>query len=100
MKKLFLLKADFQDVNFGTDQKFFCPDCALIEGVLSYYPKLRDELEVAYLGFARPRNVVVELIGEANQSLPVLILEDGSFINEPAEIIQHLTNNHQIGKSH
>lgn len=100
MKKFFLLKANFQDVSFGVDEKFFCPDCATIEGILSYYPKLRSELEVVYLDFARPRKVVVDLIGEANQSLPVLVLEDGSFINEPKDIMQHLTDNHQIGKSH
>jgi glutaredoxin 2 len=30
----------------------------------------------------------------------VLVLDDGSFLNEPNDIIQHLTENHQIGHSH
>lgn len=100
MKKLFLLKPDFRDLNRTDGKLYFCPDCAIIEGLLSYYPRLRNELEVHYLDFARPRKVLVELLGEANQSCPVLVLDDGSFLNEPNEIIQHLTENHQVGHSH
>lgn len=100
MKKLFLLKPDFQDMNLDPNGNYFCPDCALIEGLLSYYPRLRDELEVTYLDFTRPRKILVDLIGEANQSCPVLIFEDRSFINEVNDIIAHLTEYHGIGRSH
>jgi len=100
MKKLFLLKADFQDANRADANRYFCPECSPIEGLLSYYPRLRSELEVQYLDFARPRNVLVDLIGEANQSCPVLVLEDGTFINEPNEIIKHLTQYHKVGYPH
>jgi len=100
MKKLFLLKADFQDANRADGKKYFCPECSPIEGLLSYYPRLRNDLEVQYLDFERPRKVLVDLIGEANQGCPVLVLEDGTFINEPNEIIRHLTEKHQIGYSH
>ncbi len=100
MKKLFLLKADFQDLGRGEGKRYFCPDCALIEGLLSYYPRLTSELEVKYVNFARPRQVIIDLIGEENQSCPVLILEDGTFINEPNEIVRHLTEFHQVGHSH
>jgi hypothetical protein len=50
--------------------------------------------------FNRPRKGLVELVGEANQSCPVLVLEDGTFINVPEEIIRHLTEFHQIGHRH
>jgi len=100
MEKLFLIKADFLDLNKADGKKYFCPDCVMIEGLLSFYPKLRSELEVTYVDFARPRKVLVDLVGEANQSCPVLVLEDGTFINELNEIIQHLTEKHQIGNSH
>jgi len=100
MKKLFLLKADFKDASRDDGKRYFCPDCVLIEGLLSYYPRLLNELEVKYVNFARPRNVLIDLIGEANQSCPVLVLEDGTFINETNEIIRHLSENHQIGVSH
>lgn len=100
MKKLFLLNPDFQDISCSADAKYFCPPCALIEGVLSFYPRLRNELEITYVDFVRPRPAIIGLIGEANQSCPVLILEDGSFLNEPDEIIEHLAENHQIGHAH
>jgi hypothetical protein len=100
MKKLFLLKADFQDASLGDGKRYFCPDCVLLEGLISYYPKLSDELEVKYVNFARPRQVLIDLIGEANQSCPVLVLENGSFINETSEIIRHLTEYHQVGHPH
>lgn len=100
MKKLFLLKADFKDLDRGDDKRYFCPDCVMIEGLLSYYPRLNNELEVKYVNFARPRQVLVDLLGEENQSCPVLVLEDGSFINDTAAIISHLTEKHQIGHAH
>lgn len=100
MKKLFLLKADFQDANRADGKKYFCPECSPIEGLLSYYPRLRSELEVQYLDFSRPRPALVDLLGEENQSCPVLVLEDGTFINETSEIIKHLTQYHKVGHSH
>ena len=100
MEKLFLIKAVFLYLNRADGKKYFCPDCVMIEGLLSFYPKLRSELEITYVDFARPRKALVDLVGEAKQSCPVLILEDGTFINEPNEIIQHLTEKHQIGHSH
>jgi len=100
MKKLFLLKADFLDASRSDGKRYFCPDCVMLEGLLSYYPRLRDELDVQYVNFARPRQVLINLIGEDNQSCPVLVLEDGSFINETSEIIRHLTDYHQVGQSH
>ena len=100
MEKLFLLKPDFQDIDRSADNNYFCPDCAIIEGLLSYYPRLRNELEVHYVDFVRPRPTIVELIGEANQSCPVLVLEDGRFINKPDDIVRYLTENYQIGQPH
>jgi len=100
MKKLFLLKADFQDVNRNPEAKYFCRDCTPIEGLLSYYPELRNEIEVVYVDFARPRKVLVDLLGEENQGCPVLVLDDGSFINEISQIYEHLTRRHGIGRCH
>ncbi|HEY3369285.1 MAG TPA: DUF3088 family protein [Prolixibacteraceae bacterium] len=100
MEKLFLLKPDFQDIKLGAEIKFFCPNCALLEGILSFYPRLRNELEVHYVDFPRPRPAIIELIGEANQSCPVLVLEDGRFINEPQDIVRYLTENYHIGQAH
>jgi glutaredoxin 2 len=100
MPKLFLLKPDFHDANRANGKLYFCPECSPIEGLLSYYPKLREKLEVHYLDYARPRKVLVDLLGEANQSCPVLVPDDGSFINDPADIISYLVEHYQIGHPH
>ena len=100
MEKLFLIKPDFKDLNRGDEIKYFCPNCVTLEGLLSFYPRLRNELEVHYVDFVRPRPAIVDLIGEANQSCPVLVLDDGKFINKADDIIHHLTEHHQIGQAH
>ena len=71
---LFLLKPDFHN---GDKGPFYCPECALVEGMLSFYPKLRHKLDVNYVDFAKPRAAVVALLGEANQGCPVLVLAEG-----------------------
>ncbi len=109
--KLFVLKPGFRD---NDDGPFYCPGCAAVEGVLSYYPQLREELEINYVDFPRPRPTIVELIGEANQGAPVLILaekpEKGApglqeyegkyFISEPVDIANYLANRFDVARPH
>lgn len=71
--KLFLLKPDFIDPAYP-GRHFFCWHCALLEGVLASFPELSKTLEIERVSWPRPRQVLVDLIGTANQSLPVLIL--------------------------
>ncbi len=73
---LYLLDGSFEDAAYPY-QKFFCRHGALVEGVLGHFPIVRDQLEIERVPFARPRNVVIEAIGEANQALPVLVLPAG-----------------------
>jgi hypothetical protein len=54
---------------------WYCPDCALVEGVLAYYPQLREVIEVRHVPFARPRQPIIDLIGEALQDCPCLLLD-------------------------
>jgi len=68
---LFLLKPDFMDVDQGP---YYCPGCASVEGALSFYPRLREQLNIQYIEFPRPRQVIVDLVGSENQGCPVLIL--------------------------
>jgi hypothetical protein len=84
MKKdaLFLLKRDFED-QAQPGKKFVCPECVFVEGLLGYYPQLREQIDISYLDFKRPRNEVIRLIGEENQSCPVLVLKDS-----PHELLQ------------
>ncbi len=71
---LFTLKPNF----FEGDRTFYCPECATVEGVLSYFPDVRAKLDVRHADFARPRPAVIELLGVENQGCPVLILPEGS----------------------
>ena len=71
-ERLFLLNPDWHDDQGGP---WFCPAGAYIEGVLAFYPKLHDALEVVYLDHPRPRQPVIDQVGEANQSCPILILD-------------------------
>lgn len=83
MDTLFLLKPDFMDHGRGP---YYCPACASIEGLLSFYAPLRQRLDVRYLDFPRPRPEVVALIGDANQGLPALVLDQAV----PAKLLDGL----------
>lgn len=100
---LFLLPPDFADPAFSKTDSYFCPSCAMVEGFLSYFPQVREKLIFEYLDFPRPRKVLVERLGEARQSCPVLILgpdapftenldsvEGGFVIQDATEITRYL----------
>jgi hypothetical protein len=70
---LFLLKPDFLDAKYP-GERFFCPHCARIEGVLASFPELAARIDVRRVDFPRPRAAVIELAGEVNQGLPLLVL--------------------------
>ncbi|WP_409021017.1 DUF3088 family protein [Brevundimonas vesicularis] len=73
--RLYLLNPDWFDDGGGP---WFCPPGAVVEGVLSFYPHLRERLEITYLDHPRPRPAVIAEVGEAYQSCPLLVL-DGTF---------------------
>jgi hypothetical protein len=69
--RLFLLKPNFMDQGIGP---YFCPGCVFVEGMLSFYPALREKIEIHYIDFPRPRPDLVAEIGEENQACPKLVL--------------------------
>ncbi len=71
---LFLLAPGFFDNGAGP---YYCGDSAPVEGLLSFFPMLRDRVDVRYIEAQRPREAIVSLIGDANQSAPVLVLGEG-----------------------
>ena len=116
MAKLFLLKPDFTDANADSKGlKYYCPHCAIVEGVLSYFPELKERIEIEYVDFARPRPTVIATIGEENQSCPVLIIDknettvdtsyfsaygDKLFVNSTKLICRFLADNYGVSYSH
>ncbi|MBD9597315.1 DUF3088 family protein [Ensifer sp. ENS05] len=94
--KLFLLNAGFNSEN---GEKQFCPDCMLIEGVLAVFADRLAGLEVIRVPFAKPRQLLVELVGEEHQSCPALVFEvDGRFvaIDDPKQILSILRREFDI----
>lgn len=69
--QLYLLRPSFMNAGMGP---LYCSDSAPVEGMLSFFPELRDLIDVHYLEFQRPRVPLVKALGEQNQSLPVLII--------------------------
>jgi hypothetical protein len=76
MDILFLLTPGFADKDRDSEGKrYYCPDCAFLEGVLSCCPELRNSLDIRYIDYPRPRRQIVELVGEAHQGCPNLVLD-------------------------
>ena len=112
--RLYLLKPDFS----ADGVKQFCAECAMVEGMLSFYPRLRDQLEVKYVGFTRPRPEIVAELGPHHQSSPVLVIADGkraakappsvkvqssnghAFVNDPYQVCDYLAHTYGTGKAH
>jgi hypothetical protein len=76
MDTLFLLTPGFTDrARDGEGTRYYCPDCAFLEGVLACCPELRTRLDIRYVAYPRPRREIVELVGEAHQGCPNLVLD-------------------------
>ena len=71
--RLFLLKPNFEDPAYP-GQRFYCWHCALLEGVLASFPLLQSKFDVERIAWPKPRRALVEILGEDNQSLPLLVL--------------------------
>jgi len=110
--KLIILKPGFEDPAYP-GQIFYCWHCALLEGVLASFPDLATRLDVERVSWPRPRREVIELVGEENQSLPLLVLTEGetsphqtgihegrAFISEKDKILAALSERHGFPVSH
>ena len=76
MDTLFLLTPGFTDsARDGEGKTYYCPSCAFLEGVLACCPALRTQLEIRYVAYPRPRREIVELVGDAHQGCPNLVLD-------------------------
>lgn len=111
--RLYLLKPDFE----ADGVKQFCTECAMVEGMLSFYPHLRQRLDVRYIGFAKPRPEIVAELGPDHQSSPCLVVADPAkaaklapflqlqesngkrFVNDPYLVCDYLAATLQTGKA-
>lgn len=109
--QLFVLAPGFFD---GNDGPLYCSDAIAIEGLLSFFPGLRQKIDVHYIDAPRPRHAIIELLGEENQSSPVLVLSEDrvpldngvalqsygqtKFINSPDQIRQYLSSQYGVAR--
>ena len=109
--KLLMLRPGFFQ---GSEGPFYCGDAVAVEGLLSFFPQLRSQIDVEYIDAPRPRQAIVELIGEANQSAPVLVLGAGrepvdnsvevrvhgqtQFIDSPDHIRRYLSSQYGVAR--
>jgi hypothetical protein len=87
---LYLMKPGFVNAGLGP---FYCGDSVAVEGLLGFYPELREKIDIVYIDFSRPRQAIVDMIGEDQQSVPVLILANIS--TEPETIHAKVANGHR-----
>jgi hypothetical protein len=85
--RLFLLHPDRRE---DRPDGWYCPDCALVEGVLRYYPQIEATLEVIRLPFARPRAPLVALLGPDWQDCPLLAIDPAWPVEGP------IVNGHRV----
>ncbi|MBL8543743.1 MAG: DUF3088 family protein [Hyphomonadaceae bacterium] len=98
---LFVIKAPFEDA--ALDGTWFCASCATMEGALLANPHWATHIDVKRMPFPRPRAEMIALLGEANQSMPALVLADSSkppvdakvfegryYLDEPKPITRYL----------
>jgi hypothetical protein len=110
--KLFILRPDFTDPAYP-GKRFYCWHCALMEGVLASFPQLAERLDVERVAWPRPRQPVVDMVGEAHQSLPLLVLASGetsvhqagvfngrAFIDDKDKILAALSERHGFPDPH
>lgn len=96
---LFLLAPGFSD----NGRREYCPECAEIWGVLSYFPAIREALDIHYQPIERPRADLVNLLGAEHQNCPTLVLHEASPDASSATITtangqRFLNNARDIGK--
>lgn len=112
---LFLLPASFADVALD-GRRFHCPACVHVEGLLACFPTLRDQLDIRYVEYPRPREAIVELLGPDHQGCPVLVVFDESraavadvqssaatgrlFVDGPTAIAAYLAETQGIAPAH
>lgn len=110
--RLYLIKPHF----FDQGKTYYCPGCAEMVGLLEFYPALRPRIEIRWVDFARPRTELAALLGQENQSCPVLVLHSltpnlparlkvqhangQAFVADAREIGEYLAHTQGIGLPH
>lgn len=108
---LYLLHTAFDDPAIPGEQ-YYCRDCITVEGLLAAFPEQAAKLDIRRIEYPKPRPEIVALVGEQNQSLPLLVLApdghelatgqhgDTHFINEVRPLLRALHLRHGFLAEH
>ncbi len=96
---LFLLPPGFSD----NSRREYCPECAEMWGLLSYFPAVKESLDIHYQPITKPRDEMAALLGDKNQNCPTLVLAEDSPSFDDCGIMQKsgrrfINNARDIGK--
>lgn len=96
---LFMLPPGFNDNN----RREYCPECAELWGGLSWFPAIKESLEIIYVPIDKPRETMTETLGDKNQNAPTLLLHAESPEFENCGIMKYrghrfINNAKDIGK--
>ena len=96
---LFLLPPGFKD----NGRHEYCPECAEVWGLLSYFPAIKESVDIHYQPIQKPRAQMTAMVGDKNQNCPTLVLAEGSPEFEGCGIMtmrgqRFLNNARDIGK--
>lgn len=71
---LYLLAPGFE----GRGRREYCPECAEMWGLLAYFPAIKEAVDIRYMPIDRPRPEMVEMLGQAHQNCPTLVLSEAA----------------------
>ncbi len=96
---LFLLPPGFEDNN----RREYCPECAEMWGLLSWFPAIKEGLNIVYVPIEKPRAAMSAVLGDKNQNAPTLLLHADSPDFEGCGIMRYrgkrfINNAKDIGK--
>ncbi len=72
-------------------------------GLLSWFPAIKESLEITYVLIEKPRAAMSDILGDKNQNAPTLVLHDDSPDYEDCGIMRYrglrfINNARDIGK--
>ena len=96
---LFLLPPGFED----NLRREYCPECAEMWGLLSWFPAIKDSVNIIYVSIEKPRAAMSEILGDKNQNAPTLVLSQSSPEFEDCGIMHYrgqrfINNARDVGK--
>lgn len=83
---LYLLPPGFAD----RGERQYCPECAEVWGLLSYYPAIRETLDIVYQSVTHPREGLVSRLGGGQWNCPTLILGASSSVGPGVKSVNGL----------